>query len=338
MRKKIAIASIVCMLLICGVSVSATVEKEKAVENQLTQSLDDPTVWDTYSWSKVYDSGWRIGYSHSDVDDVEVGDFLLIKNWKIGGNNHREVYEVVDIVDWQGGLLFEVEKIDYIEIFIEWTHDIFMELNEDGTLLEGEYEGVEFSIDWSETYNPSLTFGAQGLSTTIEANGQITSEYGWNDLIFFSTSGNMVKSIIDIVCFGDESPPSFHQSYTFKIGDTTVFDFEIDSTDAVPEIEITKPTNGIYFMGSKVMNYDSSFIFGSGLTVETWVSASANSGAVIEKVEFYINGDKKSTDRSSPYEWDWDGIYIGSYTLKVKVYNSHGRSASDSITCTCIFF
>ena len=60
------------------------------------------------------------------------------------------------------------------------------------------------------------------------------------------------------------------------------------STDNPPTVSITSPANG-----ATVSN-----------TVT--VSADATDDNGINKVEFYLDSDLKSTDTSSPYSWSWD--------------------------------
>jgi len=48
-------------------------------------------------------------------------------------------------------------------------------------------------------------------------------------------------------------------------------------------------------------------------------------------VEFLVNNNIKSSDETWPYEWFWDEISFGLYTLKAKAYNNAGNTDVDSI-------
>ncbi|MFH1958468.1 MAG: Ig-like domain-containing protein [bacterium] len=66
------------------------------------------------------------------------------------------------------------------------------------------------------------------------------------------------------------------------------------------------------------------------------ISADATDNIGISKVEFYIDGDLKSTDSSSPYNWDWDTISYGesAHTVKVIAYNTAEQTKSTTHTVT----
>jgi hypothetical protein len=109
--------------------------------------------------------------------------------------------------------------------------------------------------------------------------------------------------------------------------------FKID-TD-IPTVEITKPDGGIYWRDRKLwpifeqtlLNWSASFII-RHITIKA-AANDATSG--IESVEFYIDGDLKSTESTTPYEWYWDETVFFKHTIEVKVYDEAGHSNSDSM-------
>lgn len=66
------------------------------------------------------------------------------------------------------------------------------------------------------------------------------------------------------------------------------------------------------------------------------VTASANDNVGVAKVEFYVNSALRSTDTSTPYEYNWDTTIVpnGQQLLTVKAYDATGNVASDSVRVT----
>ena len=90
----------------------------------------------------------------------------------------------------------------------------------------------------------------------------------------------------------------------------------IKNKDDPPQVSITTPKNNSTVGGS----------------VSIQVSASDDRG--IQKVEFYIDNERKYTDVGSPYSWTWDtsSYSIGPHTIKVIAYDTSGQTASSEIT------
>jgi len=99
-----------------------------------------------------------------------------------------------------------------------------------------------------------------------------------------------------------------------------------------PSIGISTPREySHYLFGSEKHNNVIRFTYIIG---KMPVKISIEGGADIEKVEFSISGRFRSfneTDTESPYEWTWNKFSFGKYTLSVKVYDSMGRTDTDSI-------
>lgn len=87
------------------------------------------------------------------------------------------------------------------------------------------------------------------------------------------------------------------------------------TVDQPPQISITSPVSG-------------SNVFGV-VPIET--SASDDFG--INKVQFYVNGVLKKTDRDLPYKYNWgtNKIFNGSYAIKVVVFDTRNQTAQDKI-------
>jgi len=90
-----------------------------------------------------------------------------------------------------------------------------------------------------------------------------------------------------------------------------------ESDNTPPTVVITYPAN------------NSEFIEGTDVTV----IADANDNEGIDKVEFYIDGTKESTDTTEPYEYVWDtGNKKNTiHTIYAKAYDTSTNSTSSSV-------
>ena len=112
-------------------------------------------------------------------------------------------------------------------------------------------------------------------------------------------------------------------SYTIKVTaydvrgrtGTEQISVNIKNTDDPPSVSIISPQNN-----STV---------GGQVTIQ--VSATDDRG--IQKVEFYIDNERKSTDLGSPYSWVWDTTSYseGQHTIKVIAYDTANNAAYDEI-------
>jgi len=73
-----------------------------------------------------------------------------------------------------------------------------------------------------------------------------------------------------------------------------------------------------------------------GNTTMIWgaitIEATAESGAGIERVEFYIDDELKATLTEEPYLWLWDETALLTHTIKVIAYDNAGNTATDEQT------
>jgi hypothetical protein len=102
-----------------------------------------------------------------------------------------------------------------------------------------------------------------------------------------------------------------------NIGTSSSVTVSVDNTD--PTVSITSPTSGQLVSGS------------------TAVTATAADNNAVTKVEFYVDGNLKTTDTSSPYSYSWDTTTIadGSHALTAKAYdaaNNVGTSKTVTVT------
>jgi len=93
--------------------------------------------------------------------------------------------------------------------------------------------------------------------------------------------------------------------------------------DVTPPEAILSPSKGIYLFGRKIVSSDATTIIGN-VTIK--VEGQDNLSG-INKVEFYIDGNLKAEDNSTPYEWQWEEFAIGKHEIKTIVYDAAGNRA-----------
>lgn len=102
---------------------------------------------------------------------------------------------------------------------------------------------------------------------------------------------------------------------------------------APPSVTITKPVNYLYIMNMKILPFPKPFIIGP-ITIEVEASQIPFG---INQVEFFIDGNLKSTDNTAPYSWTWTTPAFFTHTIKVVANDSSGNNASDEITMKKFF-
>lgn len=112
----------------------------------------------------------------------------------------------------------------------------------------------------------------------------------------------------------------------FTRDDVTIATISEEGGDIYPpsKVRILSPQgDSIYFFGNKLTSFVGTLIIGS-IDVEV-VAYDEESG--IDHVEFYVDGDLKSTDFEVPYMWTWGDICFSRYTLKVIAFDNAGNWA-----------
>jgi hypothetical protein len=93
---------------------------------------------------------------------------------------------------------------------------------------------------------------------------------------------------------------------------------KLSSDDTPPDVVITNPTDGATVSG----------------TVTVQATASDDDG--VTKVEFYVDGDLRTSDTVSPYTYTWDTTIEsnGNHTLEAIAYDTISQTDSDEISVT----
>jgi murein DD-endopeptidase MepM/ murein hydrolase activator NlpD len=153
-------------------------------------------------------------------------------------------------------------------------------------------------------------------------------EYSWNTdtLTFGSTHTIQAKAYDNAGNVGESSV------VTVTIGDPNA-----------PQVVITNPTSGATVSGTVIIQAQvterskkANKLF-SKLLSGIQIFSKAPSG--IQKVEFYIDGQKIGEDTSSPYEYSWntDSLTYGStHTIQAKAYDNAGNVGESSVITVTI--
>lgn len=123
-------------------------------------------------------------------------------------------------------------------------------------------------------------------------------------------------------------------------GNETIISFDLhtqccmvyETNETVLYASVVKPRAGkIYLADREIMPlYSNRIIIIGKITIKV----DAHGESEIDKVEFYIDDELKSSDAQTPYEWLWDEFAIGTHEIKVITYDNKGNEASDEINVT----
>jgi len=61
------------------------------------------------------------------------------------------------------------------------------------------------------------------------------------------------------------------------------------------------------------------------------IEVQVSDASVIDRVEFYIDGNPKYNDTTEPYGWKWGEIVFFQHTIKVVAYDAGGPIASNEM-------
>lgn len=100
-----------------------------------------------------------------------------------------------------------------------------------------------------------------------------------------------------------------------NVGSSNSVNVTFDNDLTAPTTTLTSPTNGSSISG-----------------IVTLTATASDDRGTINRVEFYVNGNKIGTSTTAPYAWNWDTtkVVTGSYTLKTYAYDAAGNSGVSS--------
>jgi len=96
------------------------------------------------------------------------------------------------------------------------------------------------------------------------------------------------------------------------------------------KLKIIKPENGLYIFGKRIFVLKKTIIIG-GITVKAELEPyDPDVPPEYDSVAFYVDGNKVKEFTSPPFEWSWEGMAFGKYTITVRATNN-GDSVEKSI-------
>jgi len=182
---------------------------------------------------------------------------------------------------------------------------------------------LEFAIDESLEISPN-----QLMNFTKTLND---SDFNPENLMIFAVVFNSetVKTFSDPKKDGGMNNHPFDAHYADAVDAARVLEGSLP-----PTIGITQPKRKTHYRDGeetgKVLLLGKTTIVGP-ITIK----ANVQSEVGVEKVEFTIKkgifGEVTEIDTTEPYEWTWNKIAIGRYTIIAKLYDKEGKTATDSV-------
>ena len=87
------------------------------------------------------------------------------------------------------------------------------------------------------------------------------------------------------------------------------------------ELELTKPTTGLYIFGTRLFNIDPPIIIGK-ITITLDIQAYTQQPADISQIEIKIDGTTKQTITNPPYQYEINERLIGQHTITITAHLS----------------
>ena len=195
-----------------------------------------------------------------------------------------------------------------------------------------DYDGIPYSYGFLDyIINQEISIGA-GDNEVFHKVRKI-SDFGFSNIdpenlkifaVVFSSEKNQ----------GYSDPPDNQELFDAYYADA------VNDTDLVlggnqpPGVGISIPVKGKWHFWGRPL-FKTFFGNNTILIGKTTITAIAEDDSNIEKVEFYINENLKSTVTQEPYEWSLKRVafikHYRKFTIKVKAYDDSGKTATTSI-------
>ena len=176
-----------------------------------------------------------------------------------------------------------------------------------------------------DTLEISATIGGDPETITADLSG-----FGKGTEVEYTTfTGGVARwTVNDILCVPSDGPVSVTITAVDATGDVGENSASIIADNTAPEISITKPRAGFYFMdGMRLLPFSYPFIIGQ-ITFETEVS---DEGSGVESVQFYLENELEATVTEPPYQWLWDRAASGFFDAEIVVTDRVGHQNFDEV-------
>ena len=117
--------------------------------------------------------------------------------------------------------------------------------------------------------------------------------------------------------------PDYQIGYNYTVVEKAIIICPVPDTTP-PTVEIIKPGNYLYFMNFEIFPISSAIVIGK---IDINVAASDDDSG-IDRVEFYIKDQLKTTDDTAPYSWTWSERVLSAFVIEVIAYDNEGNNAS----------
>jgi hypothetical protein len=130
------------------------------------------------------------------------------------------------------------------------------------------------------------------------------------------------------LCVPADGPVPITITSIDALGQTSMNSASIIADNTVPELSISKPRPGFYFMDStRLLPFSYPFIIGQ-ITFETDV---IDLGSGVETVDFYLEDSLVATVTEPPYRWTWNEQATGFWDVEIVATDGVGHEVFDNI-------
>ncbi|MGY1451877.1 glycoside hydrolase family 48 protein [Streptomyces sp. SS8] len=182
--------------------------------------------------------------------------------------------------------------------------------------------------DWGSGFTANVTVtnrgseAIEGWTLTYDYSGNQRLQQGWNGRWSQSGTTVTVQNPTYSTRIGAGAAVTAGANFSYSGTNTDPTSFSVNGTRcggnlSAPTATLTSPGAGA--------------VFSAGATIPLTATARATeSGATIEKVEFYSDTELLGTDTTAPYSFDWEDVPAGNYSLYAVAHDSNGMSSEST--------
>ncbi|RLF41993.1 MAG: hypothetical protein DRN18_03000 [Thermoplasmata archaeon] len=214
--------------------------------------------------------------------------------------------------------------------------DVKIYNNTMGNLISTTWAGIHcMALDGNlslKVENNTISNNTCGLFFYCESGFEVEADIHFNKIAGNKRWGllNLCNRVINATYnyWGSNDGPRYNGSGSGdNVSSNVIFyPWLIYEEDKEPCTSILRPKNGLYILDRKICKIKRTIILGY---VTVRVNATDDHG--IDRVEVFINDEKRCAIKSPPYEWLWNEKAIGKRRIKVITYDTNGKSSSDEL-------